>query len=231
MVAAGALMLTGAAWALIHCPVGFLRNVLGYASVWGGWGISYWLRQTGMRDFNPVLYADPSLAQSWITFALKIITLAGICFLGWRRRKLSQIEFFTTLGAAFSWIFVFMPGAGVQYMVWWAPFILLLSPRWWIALTAGATVYLARFYYSTADFHFPWVYTTVRTSVDFYWGPSTNLVWGTFIALLLCRSASWFLVEKRAPGASPVSRKPSSGQLRPGARAMRRRCFCGKAES
>jgi len=38
-----------------------------------------------------------------------------------------------------------------------------------------------------------------------YWAPWTNLVWGTFIALLLCRGASWFLLETRAHAPEPVA--------------------------
>jgi hypothetical protein len=89
-------------------------------------------------------------------------------------------------------------------MVWFAPFLLLLSPRWWAALTAGSTVFLFRFYHSTSGYHFPWDIALPRDPQDAYWGPSTNLVWGTFIALVLCRAAAWLLLEKPAVEAAPA---------------------------
>ncbi len=102
-------------------------------------------------------FAGLSGAQNQVILALKVLTLAGVVALAWRRRKLGGLDFLTTLGAAFTWIFVFMPGAGVQYMVWYAPFVLLLSARWWAGLTAGSVIYMARFYHSTSQFHFPWM--------------------------------------------------------------------------
>ncbi len=46
MGTSGSLMLAGAAWGLINCPAAFLRNVFGYGSYWGTWGVTYWLMQT-----------------------------------------------------------------------------------------------------------------------------------------------------------------------------------------
>ena len=196
MGTSGTLMLAGASWALVNCPVAFIRNVFGYGSIWGGWGITYWLRQTGIRAFHLMSYADLSVEQNRVITLLKAILLAGVFVLAWRRRKLGGLEFFTTLGAAFTWIFVFMPGSAAQYMVWYAPFLLLLSPEWWAVITTGATIFLARFYHSTSGYNFPWIIALPRTAQDFYWAPATNLPWGGFIALLLCRWAPWFLLEK-----------------------------------
>jgi len=197
MGTSGTLMLAGASWGLINCPAGFLRNVFGYGCFWGGWGFTYWLRQTGIKDFQLMDFEDLSVAQNRVTLALKVILIAGLLTLAWRRRKLGGLEFFTTLGAAFTWIFVVMPGAGPQYMVWFAPFILLLSPRWWAALTAGSAIFMVRFYHSTSHYHFPWDMSFPKPAEAPYWAPWTNLAWGTFIALLCCRGASWLLLERR----------------------------------
>jgi hypothetical protein len=121
MGTSGALMLAGAAWGLIYCPAAFLRNVFGYGSYWGGWGVTYWLRQTGIKAFDLMSFADLTDTQNHVITLLKVVSMAGVLALAWRRRKLGGLDFFTTLGAAFTWIFVFMPGAGVQYMVWFAP--------------------------------------------------------------------------------------------------------------
>jgi hypothetical protein len=38
-----AVMLAGIAWPLFRCPMEFARQVLGYSSYWGTWGITYWI--------------------------------------------------------------------------------------------------------------------------------------------------------------------------------------------
>ena len=198
MGAAGGLMLAGAAWGLVNCPAAFLRNLFGYGSYWGSWGATYWLMRTGVKDFGLMDFEGLTVAQGRVILALKAIMLAGMLTLAWRRRKLGGLEFFTTLGAAFTWLFIFMPGAGAQYMVWYAPFLLVLSPGWWAALTAASAVFMARFYHSTAGYHFPWDLALPKGPEAPYWAPWTNLAWGLFIALLCCRGGEWFLLGKNS---------------------------------
>jgi uncharacterized membrane protein len=205
----GALMLAGAAWGLIHCPGPFLKNVFGYGSYWGVWGITYWLRMTGIKDFGLVSFVGLTPAQNHVISILKVITVAGVLTLSWRRRKLGGLEFFTTLGAAFAWIFVFTPGSGTQYMVWFAPFILLLSPKWWVWLTAGSSIYMAVFYQSVAH-HFPWNIAVPTGQEVPIWTPWSNLAWGVFVAMLVFRGASWFLIEKRGDHAAPAPAQASA---------------------
>lgn len=195
MGSSGMLMLVGAGYGLINCPAAFVRNVFGYGGYWGQWGFTYWLRETGIGDFERMDFTGLSEAQNGVILGLKVITLAGVLALAWRRRKLGGLEFFTTLGAAFTWVFVFAPGAGAQYMVWFAPFVLLLSPRWWVALTAGSAIYMAWFYDSTSGYVFPWDFSFPKGPEIMYWGPWMNLAWGAFVALLCCRGGSWFLLE------------------------------------
>ena len=211
MASAGALMLAGAAYGLIVCPAGFLRNVLGYGTFWGGWGITFWLRQTGLRDFHIMDYEDLTPAQTHVMLALKILLIAGILVLAWRRRRLGGLDFFKTLAAAFTWIFVVMPGAGPQYMVWFAPFMLLLSPRWWVALTAASAIYMARFYHSTSLYHFPWNMSFPRGPEAPYWAPWSNLPWGTFVALLCSQGAAWLLLERGKQSAGKIAPPQASG--------------------
>ena len=205
MASAGVLMLGGAAYGLIVCPGPFVRNVFGYGSYWGTWGVTYWLTQTRIADFGLVSFTGLSAAQNRVILALKVISVAGVLILAWRRRKLGGLEFFTTLAAAFTWLFVFMPGAGPQYMVWYAPFVLLAAPRWWVALMAGSAVYMARFYHTTAGCHFPWTLALPKGPEVVYWGPWTNLAWGVFVAALCWKGREWFLVEKREPVAEPAA--------------------------
>jgi hypothetical protein len=191
LAVSGSILLAGASWGLIHCPAAFARNVFGYGSFWGGWGVTYWLRQSGAKDFQVMNFEVLTPAQHHVMLALKLVLLAGMLTLAWRRRKLGGMEFFTTISMAFTWIFVTAPGAGAQYMVWFAPFILLAWPRWWAALTVGSAIFMARFYHSTSQYHFPWDMSFPRGPETPYWAPWTNLVWGTFLALLCWQIGVW----------------------------------------
>lgn len=187
----GGLMLAGAAWGLLNCPAAFLRNVFGYGSFWGGWGVTYWLRVTGYKDFQIIDFQGLSTAQNRIMLGLKLLLIVGMLILAWRRRKMGGAEFFTTLGAAFVWIFTVAPGTGVQYMAWFGPFLLLAAPRWWVVVTAGAAVYMARFYHSTSHYHFPWDMSFPKGPEASYWAPWTNLAWGGFVLLLAWKGGEW----------------------------------------
>lgn len=207
MGSSGALMLAGASWGLIHCPAAFLKNVFGYGSYWGEWGITYWLRETGMKGFETMDFTGLSVAQNRVVLVLKVVTLAGVLALAWRRRKLGGMEFFTTLGAAFTWIFVFAPGAAVQYMVWFAPFVLLMSPKWWVPVTAGSAIYMVQFYQAASHFEFPWHLAFPMGPEIAYWGPWMNGAWGVFIALLCWRGMGWFLGERGEGGRDGTYRR------------------------
>ena len=131
-------------------------------------------------------------------FGLKVIIVSAILTLAWRRRRVPAKDFFTTVAAAFTLIFVFAPGAGVQYMVWFAPFLLVAEPRWWAAITAASVAFMAAFYHSASKFTFPWYHAFPMDTEFRYWMPWTNLVWGLFIALLVMRARTWWMVEAAA---------------------------------
>jgi uncharacterized membrane protein len=195
--AAGSLMLAGMAWPLVTCPAAFIHNVFGYGSYWGIWGVTYWLKLTGAADFQKVSFEGLSPAQNAVMLTLKAALIGSLLLLAWRRRKVPAKDFFTTLAAAFTLLFVFAPGAGVQYMVWFAPFILLVEPTWWAALTAGSTVFLVTFYHAKANFHFPWRIGFPEDPDVSFWAPWTNLVWGPLVALLALKGREWFLFKPK----------------------------------
>ena len=85
-----------------------------------------------------------------------------------------------------------------------------------LALTAGSTVYLARYYQSGSLTPFPWDFSFPKGPEVPYWAPWTNLVWATFIALLCLRARSWLWPGSISPAvsASPSSQdKPASPAL------------------
>lgn len=60
---------------------------------------------------------------------LKLVIVLAILVLCWRRRKLSPPALFSSIGYAWLIFFVFSSGIAAQYLVWLAPFVLLLSPK------------------------------------------------------------------------------------------------------
>ena len=124
---------------LIHFPMLFVKNVLSYGSFWGIWGISYWLRLTNLPQFGVVTFHHFPPWEAFVVTVLKILVVIAILGLAWRRRGLDERGFVHSL--AYGWIvfFIFSPGVCVQYMIWLAPFVLLLSARFYAWLTATSS--------------------------------------------------------------------------------------------
>jgi hypothetical protein len=184
--ASGALIVLGSAWPLLQCPAVYLHHVFGYSSSWGVWGISYWLMESGARDFQTVNLQSWTHAEVLVAQALKVIIVTGICVFGWRRRRVDGAGIFSTMALAWLVFFVFAPGIGVQYMVWGAPFILMLSPRWSVAVTAAASLFLAVFYQAeSTDHHFPWFLVFPKGVETPLWSAWGNVAWITFAMLLV----------------------------------------------
>ena len=185
---------------LLHFPLPFLKNVFGYGSFWGIWGITYWLQQTGWSEFSQVDFQDLSPAQNLIGTLLKLLIIGAIVILAWRRRRIeSSRGFFASL--AFAWLifFVFSPGIGAQYLVWAPPFILLVSPRFFAFCTAGSTLFLF-FFYNTISGGLPWFFGLSNGKRDAEWVP-----WSIWPWMIL--GVGLILLYRKTVGeeASPVS--------------------------
>jgi len=192
----------GAALPLIQCPVNYISHVLAYGSVCGVWGITYWLHTLNIDGFDKVDFRSLSFIQNCTMNILKLIIVCLATGLAWRRRKSTGVELFATLGMVWTLFFVFAPGAVVQYMPWYGPFVLLLAPRWWAALTAATTIFMVSYYHPASESHFPWVLAQ-PTPQQFSWSePVSNLPWAIFTALfvVLARQA-WR--EYRLEGTEP----------------------------
>jgi len=185
VVPAGAVMIAGFVYPLLHVPEPYLKHVFGYGSVWGVWGLSYWLRQTGWSAVQTLGFSDLSRVQSLIATGLKVMIVLGISVLAWRRRHLPPPALFATLAGAWAVFFIFVPGVGTQYMVWLAPFILLLNGRWYLAVTAAASVFLAVFYHLSSPARFPWFLAIPQESGVAPSALAGNLPWLVMIALLV----------------------------------------------
>ena len=170
-------------WAepLLNFPVLFAKNVLAYGSYWGIWGLTYILRATGLPNFSRLSFFDLEPAQTFVVTVLKIIIVGLAGWIAWRQRHARGREFLKSL--AYTWLvfFVFAPGVCPQYLVWLAPFIVILSPLFYSCVLAASSVFLFVFYNTIAG-GLPWSVAISTDDVRELWAPWTLLPWLTVIA-------------------------------------------------
>lgn len=195
---ASATILLGWAWPLIAIPSVFIHKVLDYSSIWGTWGLSAVLRISGMSGMDKV---HTAMTGFWMGEILKLIVIAGVFALAWRRRACAPIGIFTTLSLAFVVFFVFAPGFCVQYLIWFTPFMLVQSERWYAVLTAASTVALFAFY-TVVSSGLPWdkAFEALRTLPA--WVPWLLVPWVAFIACLIATRRQWTLAKGAANSVS-----------------------------
>ena len=203
---ASATILTGWAVPLIAMPELFLRQVLGYNSNWGSWGITYALHATGAPIFAPVGFQNLTTTQLLIMSTLKLAIVTGALWLGWKRRARTATELPATLALIWAVFFVFAPGVGAQYLVWLAPFLLLTSPRWFVAVTAASTVFLFAFYHAISG-GLPWWHGFSTAELLPRWVAWTSLPW---LALTGFLAWSWAQSSSSSSPSSVDSRDGSS---------------------
>jgi hypothetical protein len=176
-VAASALL-----WAepLIKFPALFLRNVLSYGSYWGIWGITYWLRLTSFPQFSIVNFHNLPPWESITVALLKLLIICAVFIIAWRRRHLNERALLDSLAYAWIVFFVFSPGVCTQYMIWLAPFVLVLSPKFYVWLTATSTLFVFFFYNITAH-GLPWYLAVSTNRLNTTWTPWTIWPWATLL--------------------------------------------------
>ena len=183
---ASATILTGWAVPLLFLPDTFLHQVLGYNSNWGSWGVTWLLRLTGSPVFAPAGFRDLTTTQLTIMLCLKIIIVAAALCIAWRRRSLPATQLPATLTIIWTVFFVFAPGVGAQYLVWFAPFLLLTSARWSAAITAASAIFLFAFYTTTSG-GLPWYHAVSTAELLPRWVAWSALPWFTLFAFLIAR--------------------------------------------
>jgi len=183
---------------LLHFPILFFKNVLSYGSYWGIWGISYWLRLTGVKAFSWIWFEGFSPAQTIIANALKVLIVASVLLLAWRRRALDGRGMTGSIALGWMIFFVFSPGVCAQYMVWLAPFILLLSPTLYGWLTVTSSLFLF-FFYNVICQGLPWYLGISTNQLNPLWTPWTVWPWATLIIGLV-------VLWKKASAADPALR-------------------------
>ncbi len=199
---AAVLMIGGLSLPLLQIPAAYLQNVFGYGSLWGVWGVTYWLRQSEWDQVQKLGYIALSPIQTMIATGLKLGIVAGISALAWRRRRLGGDAVFATLAGAWAVFFALVPGVGTQYLVWFAPFVLLLSTRWYVVLTFTSSLFIGVFYHLCSPNRFPWFVAVPKTSDLALTCSVANLTWLAMIALLV---AKWPELWKVSPAALPAA--------------------------
>lgn len=191
---------------LLNFPILFAKNVLSYGGYWGIWGVTYLLRLTGMHDFSKVAFSNLDFAQSAVILILKLLIIAAACLIAWRRRHLGGQAFMNSL--AYTWVafFILAPGACVQYLVWLAPFILILSPVFYGYLLSASSVFLFMFYNVTAG-GLPWSVAVSTDELRDTWAPWSLIPW---IVLIVGAVALW----RKTAAAKPALRVFSFETLR-----------------
>lgn len=175
----------------------FAKNVLAYGSYWGMWGITYLFRATGIQEFSRVSFFDLDPAQTLIMTILKVIIIASVVWIAWQNRKSRGRAFVDSLGYAWLVFFVFAPGVCPQYLVWLAPFVLILSPSFYTAVLISSSVFLFVFYNVTSG-GLPWSVAISTDETRDSWIPLSLLPWLTLIAgsILPVIKASWQRVSR-----------------------------------
>ncbi|HEY2342349.1 MAG TPA: glycosyltransferase 87 family protein, partial [Chthoniobacteraceae bacterium] len=157
---AAATILIGWSVPLFTIPLVFKHNVLDYSSIWGVWGIPFGLRMTGLSQFQGILFTDKTPAETHLTTALKLATIATVVFWAWYRRREEPMNVFKTLAFSFSVFFMLAPGFGAQYLLWPAPFFLAAADSWYLALTVLSSLGLGIYYTASCDGRVPWYQAT-----------------------------------------------------------------------
>ncbi len=186
-------ILAGWSAPLIAIPDVFLRNVLGYSSNWGSWGITHALHATGWAVFAPVGFQGLTGVQVAIMSVLKWLIVGAAVWIGWRRRGLPALELPGTLLLVWAVFFVFAPGVGAQYLVWFAPLLALQAPRWFAAVTAASSVFLFVFY-TVICRGLPWNRGLSTAELLPHWVAWSSLPWLTLAAFL-----AWSLPRRDDP--------------------------------
>lgn len=186
--------------ALLKFPALFFKNVLLYGSLWGSWGITYWLRLTQWRQFNDTGDFNLPFAASVAVLLLKAVIIVAVLLIAWRRRYLRNPAVIDSIGYGWIIFFVFSPGVCAQYMVWLAPFVLVLSPVFYGWLVASSSLFLFFFYNAVAG-EWPWYSANANSSRELSTlsTPWSLWPWATLILILI-------LLWKKAVAANPTLR-------------------------
>ena len=178
---------------LLNFPILFAKNVLAYGSYWGFWGITYLFRATGLPEFSRLSFFDLEPAQTIIMTVLKLIVVSAALWIAWQHRRARGRAFVESL--AYTWLvfFIFAPGVCPQYLIWFAPFILILSPTFYTAVTIASSAFLFAFYNITGG-GLPWKVALAMDDSQQHWTVWSLLPW---LVIIVGSIALWRKTDAR----------------------------------
>ena len=186
------VVLLGSMPYILQDPLLVARNVLGYGSYYGYWGISR-LTTTVVSDAQ----TNAAYAQIGRFLSIGLIAFASVMM---GRRKASIPIFFQCGVIAFLFL-TFTPGFGIQYLTWLVPWVVGLGfwPTALYYVTSGVFAFSVYTYWSHG---LPWVFADVRDFDPELWPVSIvyiELICWLSVVLLLCQMVR--IVVARGPGA------------------------------
>ena len=176
--AAGAAVLAASLPYIREDPLVIARNVLGYGSFYGYWGLARILSSVA-----PASWLNLAFESRGRLLALGLVVLAGVA-MNWRARK---APLFLQCGLVAFLFLAFSPGFGIQYLAWLAPWVVGYGLYATAAyhITAGLFALEVYTYWSRG---FPWYFADAREFVPEWWPPpivAAELVcWATVVAIL-----------------------------------------------
>ena len=135
---------------LLQDPLAVLKQVFGYDSYFGHWGLSYLTDQTSHRF--PWLEPASTTHEKYGTYFLAASTWA-LAF--WMNRLSPKPRLFSQAGATFFLFLTLSNGFGVQYLAWLAPWVVELGvvPAALLYASSGVFLFLVYNFWSQG---FPW---------------------------------------------------------------------------
>lgn len=139
---------------------------------------------TGLPEFSKTSFFNLTPAQNIIMTGLKLLVFAGILLIAWRRRRLAPPALFASIGYAWMIFFIFSPAVAAQYLIWLAPFILLLSPTFYGILVVASSTFLFALYTITSG-GFPWYFAHASNKLNSICAQWAVIPWLTLVAGLV----------------------------------------------
>src|SRR5205814_9792577 len=136
----------------------------------------YLLRPAGLPEFCRLSFFALEPAQNIIMTILKLIVVSAALLIAWQHRQSRGRTFVEALAATWLVFFVFAPGVCPQYLIWLAPFVLILSPTFYSCMLVASSAFLFVFYNITSA-GVPWSVAISTDDVRELWAAWSFLPW------------------------------------------------------
>jgi len=190
--AAGTVILAGSLPYVREDPQVIARNVLGYGSFYGYWGLARILSTTA-----PNSWLNQAFESKGRVLALALVALAGLAMNVRARRA----PLFLQCGLVAFLFLAISPGFGIQYLAWLAPWVVGYGLHAALAYHATAGLFALEVYTYWSK-GFPWYFADAREFVPEWWSPpivaAELLCWAAVVGIL-CVMVGRVMLPRPAP--------------------------------